>query len=248
VPAAGSIGPTIVDRDHPRVDARSAPRPSIVHRSRRIRATIAELTARGGLRKFADMQPRSRTVLVAVALACAKLGCEATPATSATSAAPAATPVAAPVVAAAPAKLDLTVPADPAELRAWLQAFSYRGWTPQTDIRATGEHGGERLYFNDVLTRSMRAGAAEHPLGSAAVRELYAGDLRTLKGFALMHKTAPSGTIGEGWFWYEILGTTAEAEPSVAEPAARACVGCHAHAVDFVHSPETTRDDPQPEL
>lgn len=150
-------------------------------------------------------------------------------------------PVAGPFVAG-------VVPGDPAVMRGWLQAFAYRGWTPQTEIRMTGEHGGERLYFNEVLTTSMQAGAPEHPIGSAAVRELYAGDLKTLKGFALMHKIGPSGPIGEGWFWYEIFGTGAEAEPTVAQTGARGCVGCHSHAVDFVHSPDTPREDPQPLL
>ncbi len=140
------------------------------------------------------------------------------------------------------------IPADPDAIRTWLQAFTYREWPPQTAIRATGEHGGERLYFNAILAASMRAGNQLHPLGSAAVRELYAGDLHTLKGFALMHKTGPSGPTGEGWYWYEIFGLDPDAEPTVAAPAAPGCVGCHAHADDFVHSPDTPRDDPQPLL
>lgn len=137
-----------------------------------------------------------------------------------------------------------------ARVQGWLQEFNYRGrgWTPMTELRATGEHGGERLYFNDVLAASWRAGAQEHPLGSAAVRELWSGDLMTLKGFALMHKTGASGDVGEGWFWFEVFGTTADARPTVAEAGARGCVGCHSHAVDFVHSPETPRMDPQPLL
>jgi hypothetical protein len=143
---------------------------------------------------------------------------------------------------------DGQVPEDPAAVRGWLQAFAYHGWAPQTEIRMTGEHGGERLYFNDVLAASWQTGAPEHPVGSAAVRELYTADLKTLKGFALMHKTGPSGQVGEGWFWYEIFGTTDEVEPTVAQAGARTCVGCHAHAVDFVHSPDTPRADPQPLL
>lgn len=137
-----------------------------------------------------------------------------------------------------------------AGVQAWLQDFSYRGrgWTAMTELRATGEHGGERLYFNDVLARSWRAGAPVHPVGSAAVRELWGGDLLTLKGFALMHKTGVSGDVGEGWYWFEVFGTTAEARPTVAEAGARGCVGCHSHAVDFVHSPETPRMDAQPLL
>lgn len=143
------------------------------------------------------------------------------------------------------------MPREPAALQAWLQDFNYRGgvgWTAMTELRATGEHGGERLFFNDVLAASWRAGAQVHPLGSAAVRELWAGDLRTLKGFAVMLKTGVSGDVGEGWYWFEVFGTTAEARPTVAEAGARGCVGCHAHAVDFVHSPDTPRMDAQPLL
>ena len=174
------------------------------------------------------------------ALICAALGCEAAPVTI--EAPPAVVAAVTPVVSGD------AVPVDPLALRDWLQGFAYRIWTPQTEIRATGEHGGERLYFNALLTRSMKAGAQDHPIGSAAVRELYSGDLKTLKGFALMHKIGPSGPTGAGWYWYEIFGTTAETEPMVAQTEARSCVGCHAHAVDFVHSPDTPREDPQPLL
>jgi hypothetical protein len=201
---------------------------------------------------------------LALVLACEAPASPAAPVTAPAPLAPAApaavAPAApAPLAPAAPAPLvwmatskpvssAATVPADAATMAVWLASFAYRAWAPQTDIRATGEHGGERLYFNDTLAASMRAGASEHPIGSAAVRELYAADLVTLRGFAVMHKTGPSGPVGEGWYWYEVFGTTAEAEPTVAGPAARGCVGCHSHAVDFVHSPDTPRADPQPLL
>lgn len=196
-----------------------------------------------------EVPPRS-LLLGLVALACAPTGDHDAP-MPAPFVTPLVTPVVAEVVAppvVASASSDATVPDDLAQVREWLQTFRYRGWTPQTEIRATGEHGGERLYFNPTLARSMSSGASEHPIGSAAVRELYAGDLKTLKGFALMRKTGPSGIVGEGWFWYEIFGTTAAAEPTVSGPGVRDCVGCHAHAVDFVHSPATLREDPQPLL
>ena len=204
------------------------------------------------------------------ALVCAAFGCEAAPATAVvatTADKPAAASVATTADKPAAASVAMVVPSvrdggllvdpvisvggvplDPAAIRGWLQVFAYREWAPQTDIRATGEHGGERLYFNATLDASMQARAPEHPIGSAAVRELYAGDLRTLKGFALMHKTGPSGPTGEGWYWYEVLDTTGAVEPTVAGPGARDCVGCHSHAVDFVHSPDTRREDPQPLL
>jgi hypothetical protein len=155
---------------------------------------------------------------------------------------------AAPVEVAAPKRDTDAAPTDAAAARAWLLAFAYRTWPPQTELRATGEHGGERLFFNNLLAASWQAKATEHPIGAAAVRELYSSDLRTLKGFALMVKTGPSGTVGEGWFWFEMFGTTEDATTTVAEHGARVCVGCHAHAVDFVHSPDTPRADPQPLL
>jgi len=178
-------------------------------------------------------------------LLCAACGCE-TPEPAQVSVPQPVMRVEAPVTT--PAVLPGVVPADPAAIPEWLQTFGYRVWSPQTDIRMAGEHGGERLYFNKLLTKSVLAGAADHPIGSAAVRELYSPDLKTLKGFALMHKTGPSGPVGEGWYWFEIFGTSAEAEPTVAQTAARGCVGCHSHAVDFVHSIDTPREDPQPLL
>lgn len=173
-------------------------------------------------------------------LAALLLGCSPQPAPQA---APA--PIPAPTIEA---PRFTGVPSDPLEIREWLQAYGYRTWIPQTELRATGEHGGERLYFNQLLAESWKAGASEHPVGSAAVRELYSADLQTLKGFAVMHKTGPSGDVGEGWYWFEIFGTGAEAKPTVAEHGARGCVGCHSHAVDFVHDPATPRVDPPPLL
>jgi len=183
------------------------------------------------------VRPAAITPLLA-ALACDPPARPAAP-TPHEVAAPAPTPIREPATG---------TPTDPNAIRSWLQALAYREWAPQTGVRATGEHGGERLYFNAALAASMRAGNHDHPIGSAAVRELYAGDLITLKGFALMHKLGPSGPTGEGWFWYEIFGTSADAEPTVAQAAAPGCVGCHSHAVDFVHAPDTPRDDPQPLL
>lgn len=130
------------------------------------------------------------------------------------------------------------VPTDPAAVGAWLHAFGHRAWTAQSPVHATGEHGGARVFFNDALSASMRAGAREHPIGSAAVRELYESDLATLRGFALMIKRGPSGPGGAGWWWYEQFGTAAETPPLVAGTGERGCIGCHDAGVDFVHPPE----------
>lgn len=176
-----------------------------------------------------------------VLLLCA--ACEAAPVVERAVAAPVAVPV-----VAAPVFVTGQVPTGPGLAQEWLLGFGYRGWTAMTERRMAGEHGGERLFFNDVLAASWEAGAQEHPVGSAAVRELYTADLENIKGFALMVKTGASGDVGEGWFWFEVFGTTMDARPTVAEHGARGCVGCHSHAVDFVHSPATPRVDPQPLL
>jgi hypothetical protein len=130
------------------------------------------------------------------------------------------------------------VPAEPEAIKEWVQALAYRSWQAQSPVHATGEHGGARVFFNKKLAASMAAGASEHPIGAAGVRELYESDLATLRGFALMVKTGPSGQAGEGWYWFEMFGTTAETRPLVAEHGSRGCVGCHAAGVDFVHPPE----------
>lgn len=167
------------------------------------------------------------TGLLALALACA---CDVAPEGDAEA------PVEGAEEAAPPPPGDV-VPGEPAELRGWLQAFAYRTWEAQSEVRPTGEHGGARIFFNPELAASMRAGAREHPPGAAAVRELYASDLTTLRGFALMLKRGPSGPEGEGWFWYEIFGTAAEARPTISATGAPGCVGCHAGGEDFVHRP-----------
>ncbi len=130
------------------------------------------------------------------------------------------------------------VPAEPAAIATWLRAFHYRRWQAQSPVHATGEHGGARVFFNAALAGSMVAGTGEHPIGAAGVRELYEPDLTTLRGFALMIKTGPSGQDGAGWFWVEMFGTDADARPLVAEAGARGCVGCHTAGIDFVHPPE----------
>lgn len=142
--------------------------------------------------------------------------------------------VAAPAEVAAPLSAD--VPDDRAAISGWLHALEHRAWEPQSPVRATSEHGGARVLFNATLAASMRAGAAEHPIGAAAVREIYAPDLATLRGFGMMLKTGPSGQAGEGWYWYEVFATS-PTRPVVAQVGARGCVTCHEGGVDFVHPP-----------
>ncbi|PCC74163.1 hypothetical protein SAMN02745121_07987 [Nannocystis exedens] len=166
---------------------------------------------------------------LALSLGIAALGCDGAGAEA----------VPAPVAAAQPVEpVPAAAPADPAAIGGWLRASGYRDWPAQSRVHATSEHGGARVFFNETLAASMRAGTGEHPIGSAAVRELYEGDLVTLRGFAVMLKLRASGPGGEGWLWYEQFGTDAGAKRLVAGTGERGCVGCHDAGIDFVHPPE----------
>jgi len=129
-------------------------------------------------------------------------------------------------------------PADPEALGAWLVGGGYLDWAPQSAVHPTDEHGGARVLFNPLLAASFAAGAQSHPVGAAAVRELYAPDLVTPKGLAMMVKIDPKATDEAGWFWYEIFSFDADAQPTVAQLDAPGCLGCHAAGVDLVMPPE----------
>jgi hypothetical protein len=90
-----------------------------------------------------------------------------------------------------------------------------------------------RVYLSPALADSLRSGATEHPVGAAAVRELIAEGSDVPTGWALNHKLE-SGVGANGWSFYEVYSTDADAEPLVFERAASGCIGCHADGVDFV--------------
>ncbi|MFO0743191.1 MAG: hypothetical protein U0270_45380 [Labilithrix sp.] len=133
------------------------------------------------------------------------------------------------------------VPAgDPAALNAWLQKKEYQAWAKDSAPRpfttnAGGHSGTVRVYLNPKLDASMKAGDAEHPKGSVAVKEFLDGD--TLKGWAASIKTEDqSGGSGAGWYWYEVLETTPGAS-SLGGQGSTTCTSCHADGKDFVRTP-----------
>jgi hypothetical protein len=69
-----------------------------------------------------------------------------------------------------------------------------------------------RIFVNDTLDASMKAGSASHPVGSSAVKEMYDGD-GDLQGWAVMQKTQADSEGGKGWFWYEVTSTTDGSSP-----------------------------------
>lgn len=125
------------------------------------------------------------------------------------------------------------VPATPTELNAWLQTKAYQSWPKESAAHAsTGPHGSVRTYLNPKLDASMQAKAAEHPLGSVAVKEFYSG--QTLSGWAAMIKVEDKSDGGKGWYWYEVFDTAPSATP-IQGKGLSTCTGCHGSGgQDFV--------------
>jgi len=96
------------------------------------------------------------------------------------------------------------IPTSAFELRAWLQAGHYRGWTAESDRHVSlGPHGRfVRTYLNDTVIASLQAGNATHPAGSALVKELYFSGT-TVQAWAVEIKVQDDSAGGAGWYWWE---------------------------------------------
>ncbi len=140
-------------------------------------------------------------------------------------------------VAVLPARADSgdVPPTDGVALLKWLQAGSYRTWARESaPHKSLGPHPAQVIaHLNPVLDQSLAAKASAHPKGAAAVKELFdaAGKL---SGWAVSVKTASDSDGGKGWYWYEILGTTAGANVVAQANGVPLCFGCHAPGQDFV--------------
>lgn len=123
------------------------------------------------------------------------------------------------------------IPAESEALLPWLQAESYRGWPAESAIHpSAGPHfGNVRTWVHPALLASLEQPATSHPMGAAAVKELYGGgDQRT--GWAVAVKVAQDSAGGLGWYWYEISGATTYADST----GASLCFGCHSEGNDFI--------------
>jgi hypothetical protein len=123
------------------------------------------------------------------------------------------------------------VPATAAELFAFLQAGSYLDFVTESGPHSSaGPHGGTvRSYLNPVLAASLASGGP-HPVGAAAVKELY--DDGTLSGWAVEVKIA-AGETGDAWYWYEVFNTTSNTG-TIQGIGVPLCANCHADGTDFV--------------
>jgi hypothetical protein len=122
-------------------------------------------------------------------------------------------------------------PSDDGPLFTFLGCKLYEAWPKETAAHATtGPHGSTvRVFVNPTLEGSLMSGAADHPAGSTAVKEIFGGD-GALRGWAVMVKV--DGTGGDAWYWYENLSTSSNS-PVAASRGASLCAGCHGAGRDF---------------
>lgn len=130
------------------------------------------------------------------------------------------------------------VPSDPAALVTFLRSGEYRGYARESAPHAsTGPHGGRVLtYINDILARSLEAGAPEHPRCAASVKELFLGRAE-VSGWAVFVKATASSQSGSGFYWLETTSTAADHPPDFQGFGVGLCVGCHALGRDHFRAP-----------
>jgi hypothetical protein len=187
------------------------------------------------------MKKRS-TLIGTIAVACCCAACGGDPTSEPIVAEPEAGPLGSSTsvseldsAASEPDTVGTEPPSDPEALDRWMWDGSYSEWEGWSEVGSTLGSGGARVYLSASLVESIAAGNASHPVGAAAVRELYAEDFTTLVGYsALIKLGALPGA--DSWFCFERLSFDVGAEVHVAERGSAGCVGCHGQGSDFVRS------------
>lgn len=126
---------------------------------------------------------------------------------------------------------DPVVPAHAVALFGFLQQRRYEGFAAESAPHPSSVHTRVRTFVNSALATSLAEGGSDHPVGAAAVKELF--DVGgTPRGWAVSVKLARNDNERD-WYWYEILDTTSGEEP-IEGRGLTACTGCHISGTDFV--------------
>jgi hypothetical protein len=119
-------------------------------------------------------------------------------------------------------------------LIAWLQAGRYQNWAAEGGQHpSSGPHfGNVRTFVNQLLFESLDAAEENHPVGAAAVKELFGRTGTAVRGWGVSIKVQ-DGAGGSGWYWLEYY------EGSVIASGAGngICTGCHNGGTDYVCTP-----------
>ncbi len=134
------------------------------------------------------------------------------------------------------------VPTNKDDLFAFVKAGKHKSWVHESTKRETDAPHGSYVttYLNAILQESMEAGNKVHPVGSAAVKEMF-DDNKDPFGYAVSVKAQADSQGGMGWYWYETTSPTdANAIPRRGDRTgegfgAGVCIGCHGRfGVDYV--------------
>jgi hypothetical protein len=123
-----------------------------------------------------------------------------------------------------------------AGITAFVREGRYKEWLAEPSVHETrAPHGSKvRVFFNGIVTESLLAGNATHPVGSILVKELYKDDGKTLRGHALDVKIS-EGPGKDTWIFYEGFGP--EYSNNYYGRGHSTCHGCHEAGSDYVTSP-----------
>ena len=117
-------------------------------------------------------------------------------------------------------------PAEKVAILKWLQEMPYQNWYAESTIHPSrGPHEDVKIFYNDILKKSLQAGSKEHPVGATAVKEMYK-DGKHL-GWAVETKTQAASNYGDGLYWYETLDPRDPAKLAFEGMGVSLCAGCH---------------------
>ncbi|HVU00540.1 MAG TPA: hypothetical protein VHE30_02270 [Polyangiaceae bacterium] len=123
-------------------------------------------------------------------------------------------------------------PTESEALTAWLERGTYLNYEHESAIHpSAGPHGSVRVFLGPELVKSLSDGEEVHPVGAAAVKELYDDGTGALTGWAVSIKVAGDG-VKEDWLWYE--RARASSAPSSNRRGQPICASCHESGRDYV--------------
>jgi len=122
---------------------------------------------------------------------------------------------------------DKTVP--PTEkimLLNWLNGGYYSNWESQKGTHASfGPHDDVRVFYNETLAKSMKAGNKNHPVGSTSVKEQHKDGKHY--GWSVAIKVEEDSADGDGWYWFETLDLKDTEKIAFEGIGHVACTSCH---------------------
>ena len=117
-------------------------------------------------------------------------------------------------------------PVEKTMLLDWLNGGYYNTWASQATTHPSfGPHDDVKVFYNEILNASMKAGNKSHPIGSTSVKEQHKDGKHY--GWSVAIKIEEESAGGDGWHWFETLDKTDMAKIAFNGIGEVACTGCH---------------------